>query len=320
MPFLLAAGLLAPLAYFPSYLQITPAPSLADYARQWLGLGQWPAGPAWFLWLLLAFDAACAALVGLSPTVRRALEGLGGPVSRPVLHRPGRFFAALAGASALAYLPLALAFGELRWTAVGPFTFQTSRVLLYALYFGTGVVVGAYGIERGLLAAGGPLARQWRRWALAALGAFVLLLVASVAAVATAGAGEGAGAPPAALASLAGGVALVLSCAASSLALLALFLRFAGGRGPLRDSLRDSAYGIFVLHYAVVSWLQYALLPAPLHGLVKGTLVFVAALAVSWGAVVLSRRLAAAPGPTGARRPVGRQVRRCAAAPDRFAP
>jgi peptidoglycan/LPS O-acetylase OafA/YrhL len=87
----------------------------------------------------------------------------------------------------------------------------------------------------------------------------------------------------------------VLSCAASSLALLAVFLRFANGRRRLLDSLRDNAYGIFVLHYPVVSWLQYVLLPAPLPGIVKGALVFLAALAVSWGAVALLRRLAARP-------------------------
>ena len=40
--------------------------------------------------------------------------------------------------------------------------------LLYALYFGTGCMVGAYSIERDLLTAGGPLARRRRRWTLAA--------------------------------------------------------------------------------------------------------------------------------------------------------
>jgi hypothetical protein len=36
------------------------------------------------------------------------------------------------------------------------------------------------------------------------------------------------------------------------------------------------------VHYAFVSWLQYALLPASVPGVVKGMLVFVGALGLSW--------------------------------------
>ncbi len=79
-----------------------------------------------------------------------------------------------------------------------------------------------------------------------------------------------------------GAVAFVLSCAASSCALLAVFLRFARKANAVGDSLRDNAYGIFLVHYAFVAWLQYALLSADVGGLAKGAIVTVGALALSW--------------------------------------
>jgi hypothetical protein len=42
--------------------------------------------------------------------------------------------------SALAYVPMALAFGEMNWKQWGPFAFQTSRIFNYAVYFAAGVV------------------------------------------------------------------------------------------------------------------------------------------------------------------------------------
>ena len=90
-----------------------------------------------------------------------------------------------------------------------------------------------------------------------------------------------------------GGLSFVLSCAASSFAMLAIFLRFARPRVPLWDSLSDNAYGIYLVHYAFVSWLQYAMLPAPLGAPAKGAIVFLAALALSWFTAALLRRVPA---------------------------
>jgi surface polysaccharide O-acyltransferase-like enzyme len=90
-----------------------------------------------------------------------------------------------------------------------------------------------------------------------------------------------------------GGFTFVLSCAASSFAFLALFVRFAKTRTRIFDSLRENAYGIFLIHCAFVSWLQYALLKAPLSGLAKGSCVFLGALVLSWGVTAALRRIPA---------------------------
>ena len=87
---------------------------------------------------------------------------------------PPRYFVGLVILSAIAYVPLALAFTPWTWKSIGPFSLQLSRPLHYAVYFFAGVGIGAYGLERGLLSADGLLARHWRAWWAAFLAAFVV--------------------------------------------------------------------------------------------------------------------------------------------------
>jgi len=275
LPFLLLAGLLAPIAYYPAYLQCAPAPTLADYCRQWFALGNWPAGPGWFLWVLLALGCLAAAVYKLAP---RALPSVN-HFAAPLLRRPAAFFVALAALSALAYAPMALALNPLRWTTWGPFTFQTSRIIHYALYFAAGAIVGAATGERSLLSPTGPLAKRWILWPIAALLAFVAVIAITIAAATNP-------AHPRSL-DIIGAIGFSVSCAASSFACLALFLRFARSPRPLIDNFSACAYGVFIIHYPIVNWLQHALLGAQLSGVVKGAIAIVAGLALSWWAVYI---------------------------------
>lgn len=130
-----------------------------------------------------------------------------------------------------------------------------------------GVRVGAAGLD-------GRMVRRWALWVVAALVAFGAAATVTVIAVTNHAT------------SMAWAVAMdhgfVLSCAASSLAFLAIFLRFTRSRSRVFDSLNANSYGIYLVHYAFVSWVQFALLPANLSGAVKGAIVFVTALALSW--------------------------------------
>jgi peptidoglycan/LPS O-acetylase OafA/YrhL len=145
--------------------------------------------------------------------------------------------------------------------------------------------VGAYGLERSLLASGSKLARCWALWSVWALLAFGLA------------AGVGVAALTAYIGSRTWGIAVdftfVLSCAASSFAFLALFGRFAGKRSRAFDSLTRNAYGMYLIHYPVVSWLQFALLRATLPAAVKATLVFAGTTLVSWVTTAAVRRIPA---------------------------
>jgi peptidoglycan/LPS O-acetylase OafA/YrhL len=275
LPFAAMAAAVAPLAYYATYLQASGRADLAGFLRQWLSLGHWPAGPGWFVWVLLGFDGLAALLFAAAPRWGETLGRMTSGASR----RPVVFFAALAGISAMAYIPMALLFTPGSWTGFGPFVFQTSRILHYLAYFQIGAGAGAWGVDRGLLARDGALARRWPLWAMAALVLF--------------GAAEAPVVLGLAWPKWAADFGFVLSCAASSFAFLALFIRWASGRFRWWDSLSANSYAIFLLHYPCVSWLQYALLPAALPAMVKGAAVFVGALAASWGAAAAIRRIPA---------------------------
>lgn len=283
LSFVVAAALIAPLAYYPSYLQTGAEPSFAVFWRQWLSLGNWPAGPAWFIWLLLMYDAIAAGLFRLTPRWGDRL----GRMSESARRHPAVFFGLLVAFSAAAYIPMALAFTPLEWTEFGPFFFQTSRLFLYAVYFLAGVGVGAYGLERGLLAPDGKLAQGWPLWLFASLVAFGLTVYVTLMILAM---------PGEAISrdwAIAGGLTFVLSCAASAFGFLALFVRFAGRRVRALDSLRDNAFGMYLIHYPIVGWLQLSLLRAPLSAPAKGAWVFVSTVALSWAATAALRRFPA---------------------------
>ena len=280
LPFVLSAALVAPLSYYPTYLQ-TGKRGFSSFWQEWFSLGSWPAGPAWFVWVLLAFDVVAAALFMLAPRWGNLLGRLLSCASR----RPLVFFTFLVSLSAAAYIPMALTFNSLMWTDFGPFFFQTSRSLHYLVYFLIGVGIGAYGLDRGLLARDGMLTRHWLLWAIAALTFFRVATGGAIVAMTA----KSSHTLWLAIASF----GFTLSCAASSFAFLALFLRFARAPQLIFDSLRSNAYGIYLLHYAFVSWLQYAVLRAQWPPQAKGVTVFLCSLGLSWSATAALRRIPA---------------------------
>lgn len=279
VPFAIGAGLLAPLAYYPTYLAIE-APR-GSFWTQWMAIGKWPAGPAWFLWVLLAFGCVAALAHAFAPSLLAAMGRLAGRLGT----RPVAFYGALVAVSAIVYLPMAAAFNPMEWFSAGPFFVQTSRILHYAVYFFAGCALGAFGLTRGLLAADGKLVRRWPVWVATSLATFVLAIVTFVIILSTLQKGG-----PGPVLSTFGNVTFTLTCAASSLAFLALFTRFARKSNRLADSLDANAYGIYLFHYACVTWLQLALLDMPLSGAAKGLLVIFGSVLGSWAlSAILSR-------------------------------
>jgi len=280
VPFVLSAAVLAPLAYYPAYLQSGGVPGLSGYWHAWVSQPDWPAGPAWFLWVLLAFDAIAAGLYRLFPRWGDILSQFTSTADK----RPSAFYGKLIAVSAASYVPLAFLVDPFGWTSFGPFTFQTIRILHYFAYFMAGAAVGAWGVGRGLLSKEGRLAFRWGRWNTLAGLAFTFSVGTFLAAI-SAKTGQR-------FWFLAAAMAFPISAATISLAFLSVAVRFARAN-RLMDSLRDNAYGIYVLHYAFVSWLQYSLLQAPLSGFAKGALVTLAAALLSWGTTAALRRVPA---------------------------
>ncbi len=282
VPFAIVVALLMPVADYPTYLQTAVDPGIGAYWRHFLALPFWPSGPMWFLWLLLAADLAAAGVHRIAPRWGEWLGRLSGVAAA----RPLAYFAGLLALSALAYVPLALAFGPEPWLQFGPFAFQESRPLLYAVYFFAGAGIGAYGIERGLFGPEGALVKRWPIWLAIALGSFMLWLGLTALVV------RAKGAAPLGVRAL-DDLSYMLACFGSCFCVLALVLRFAAKQGAWLGSLSRNAYGMYLVHYLFVVWLQYAFLPVDLPAVVKAASVFACTVLLSWTTTAALRRLPA---------------------------
>jgi hypothetical protein len=204
----------------------------------------------------------------------------------------------------LVYAPLALAFTPWDWSNHGPFAFQLSRPLFYAVYYFAGLVVGSCGLGRGLLAPEGILARRWAVWFGGALAFFLLWLGLSALTMRDAG--------PAPFGLQAGvAISFALACASGCFFMIAVCMRFGVFRSRISDGLSKNAFGMYVLHYGFVVWLQYALLGAALFAIAKAMIVFGFTLLLAWLAVTAMRFI-----PFGARL-IGEEPRVFAKTPPR---
>ena len=271
LPFLVMV-ILAPFTHYTTYLQAGGNSGTSGFWQQWFSLGNWPTGPAWFLWLLLAFDIFTVFLSLLIPNASHFIKKIpSGAVSRPAT-----LFWLLVIVSAISYFPMVAIYDpNFSWWYWGPFSFQWSRVFLYLVYFLIGVILGTYGIQRTLLVVNSPLARRWIMWAAITVAFFFANIVVTFSQT-----------NKTVIA-----IAFLLFCASAGFAFLSIFLKFARNPNRALDSLFHNSYGIYVIHYLVVNWLLYAMLKTPLPAIVKFSVVFVCSLAFCWGTISIIRRI-----------------------------
>ncbi|MBV9755898.1 MAG: acyltransferase [Alphaproteobacteria bacterium] len=267
VPFLFGVFVVMPIAVYPAYRVRALDPGVGAYLHHYLALPFWPNGPMWFLWQLLALTLLAAGLHRFAP---HWIESLG-RWSATARSRPGRYFLALGSAAALGYVPLALIFTPWMWANHGPFGLQFSRPLLYAVLYVAGLGVGAHGFERGLLAPDGLLPSRWSRWLAVASVLFVLWMGLTALGMRQAGGGT------IALRALIA-VSFALACTSGCLAALASCLWFGRSRSAVLETLSGNAFGIYILHYPFVVWLQYALVGIALFAVLKAAIVLAAAL------------------------------------------
>ena len=86
-------------------------------------------------------------------------------------------------------------------------------------------------------------------------------------------------------------ISFTVTCAAIVFGVIAIFLRFTKQRLGIIDNLSNNAYGIYIVHYVFVTWLQYWLLGANLHAIYKASIVFAGTLILSWGFIAAIRRI-----------------------------
>ena len=289
VPFLLSVVVLMPIAYYPTFLRYhLPGTTDFNFLHFWwrtLTVGPWPSGPAWFLWVLLALDAVAAAVWWIAPRFIPTL----GQLIFSARNRAMMAFVVFLIVSTAAYLPMHLAFGDVSWLELGrfPLPIQTSRILLYTAYFFVGVGVGAINLRAGLLADSGELAKRWPVWlafAVAFYGAILVLVYAHHNWVAD------FDSPPL-LWKVGYGLAFAMYSAAMAFTVSAVFLRFAKFSWRLLDALQPAAYGIYLLHYIFIIWLQYAVYDYSLSAGVKFAIVFAGTLSMSWVLTVILRKI-----------------------------
>ena len=291
VPFLISIFVLMPIAYYPSFLRYhLPGTTDFSFLHFWwrtLAVGPWPSGPAWFLWVLLALDAMAAAVWWIAPEIIDA----SGRLIYAARDRPMTAFAVFLVVSTAAYLPMHLEFGDTSWLEWGrfPLPIQTSRILLYLAYFFAGVGVGAMNLRGGLLAANGELAKRWPIWLAFALVFYLAILVLVYAHHNWVADFDS----PPLLWKVSYGLAFAAYSAAMAFMVSAFFLRSAESGWRLLDALRPSAYGIFLLHYIFIIWLQYAVYDYSFPAAVKFAIVFAATLSMSWGLTVILRQIPA---------------------------
>jgi surface polysaccharide O-acyltransferase-like enzyme len=91
-------------------------------------------------------------------------------------------------------------------------------------------------------------------------------------------------------------VGFVIACATACFFFLAIFLRFATHASRVATSLSESAYGMYLVHYVFVIWMQYLLLGVTVFAVAKAAIVFAVTLSLSWAITVALCRI-----PLGAR-------------------
>jgi surface polysaccharide O-acyltransferase-like enzyme len=289
VPLLVSIFVLIPIAYYASFLRYHfPGTTDFNFFHFWwhtITIGPWPSGQAWFLWVLLALDIIAAAVWSTAPQIFAAF----GQLIDGLRNRPMTAFVAFLAVSIASYLPLHLAFGDGSWFEPGhyPFPIQTSRILLYPAYFFTGVGIGVVSLRTGILAEHGEIAKRWPVWlAFAVLfyGTILLLVYAHHNWVANF-------ASPALWWRTAYGIAFASFSAAMAFTVPATSLRLAHSSLKLLDAMQPSAYGIYLVHYMFIIWLQYFVYDPAFPAGVKAAIVFIGTLSGSWILTLLLRRI-----------------------------
>ncbi|MFZ2154670.1 MAG: acyltransferase [Bradyrhizobium sp.] len=287
LPFAVAAFTIIPIAYYAIALRQNPDLGFSAFWWKTVTSGPWPSGPVWFIWVLLAFDLTASLLFRISSRLVDPINRL----SQRGFNQPAVFFLFLLAVSAAVYIPSLLYFGPSRWFEFGPFDVQASRLLHYFAYFLIGAGIGAANFDRGVLSADGRLAKSSWGWLVATLipycGMWGMIYIK-----------RGILDNPPVLPQwyhFFYGLFFVAFSAAILFAILAYFLRFKRSAFSVLDPMQADAYGMFLVHYPIVLWLQYWLFDYDQPAIVKALVSFVLTVIFSWA---MTRALRQIPGAT----------------------
>jgi hypothetical protein len=73
--------------------------------------------------------------------------------------------------------------------------------------------------------------------------------------------------------------------------MLGFFLRFERAGRSMLDPMQSDAFGMFLVHYPIILWLQYWMFDFDLPAIAKVLIAFVLTVFLSWGATMLLRKI-----------------------------
>lgn len=178
----------------------------------------------------------------------------------------------------IVFIPISLWVGQYKWTGWGPFDFQVNRLFLYLIFFLFGSSMGSGDWENHFFTNKKLFNKEWFFWSTICVACFVGLTMISIF-----------GADIVQLATLSSTLGYFIfdlffvgSCIASSFAFLAFFKQKIDKPSKLWTNFSANAFGIYLVHYVFVTWLQFALQNIFLPVILKFLIVFIGALLASW--------------------------------------
>lgn len=272
IPYVVAVTLLSSLAYYPSWL-LSDAVSQGGFLRGFFVPGVWTGGPAWYLWILLAFCMVVAFACQIIPNLMKKLSWTASSARNLVV-----VFLAV---SLLTTIPVRLIVPPEQWIVLaGPMNVQAWKLLFYFSWFLMGVSLGAGSLERSL---SHDRLKYWPLWIIIGSSAFLAHLVMLLPGIFFPGL-------PSWILNTVLAALYSISCTFISLAALGFARSFFKRARYLADNLTGNAYGIYIFHYIFVTWIQFYLLAQPLSAALKFLITFLAALTASWLLTSLLRR------------------------------
>ncbi|HLG79456.1 MAG TPA: acyltransferase [Bradyrhizobium sp.] len=283
LPFVICAFTVIPIAYYAISLRQHPEVGFSEFWWTTITVGPWPSGPIWFLWVLLGFDVVASLVFLIS---RNAFDWIN-RLSLQGRDDPARFFVVMLAITAVFYIPGRIHFGPGSWFEFGPFAVQHGRVLLYASYFFFGVGIGLQNLNGGLLAPDGRLAKSGWGWIAVSLipycGMWGMIYIKR----------QILGNPVELPHWYEGiyGLFFAWFSIAIMFTILAYFLRFKRAGWSILDPMQPDAFGMFLVHYPIALWLQYAMFDYDWPAIAKALIAFVMTVLLSWGATILLRKI-----------------------------
>lgn len=278
VPFAIVALTLAPLSYYPAFKAVGGTGSYLNFwFNDFLPL-HWLPGPVWFIWVLLSFSFVGGLLVHFfSKPIERGSKKL-----RNLQETPWRLYFSTIIVSALVYTSVYYFIpgnGPETWfTLAGPLWCQKNRLSLYFLVFCFGLFLGAAektGTKAktslpGAFESNSKLVRFWPAFLVLALGSHFPMAYIEYSELSE---------------DFKFWIWIpffITTCISASLALIGFFSQYFHKKQPALQWLAAHAYTVYLIHFPIVIWVQFAFLGLQWHAAAKFLVVTLISWVVSW--------------------------------------